>query len=140
MTTLTFAADEAGTFDYMIAARLISPDTRAAFLVALGAALIGAPIVLGLALAAVVAGVVTGTLVLGIGLAGTASGGRGTVPMAIQPTLDQGLALGLLLSGAAFAITGHLPAALVFGGAGLAQLLVTAVTRYSAPPTGQDFL
>jgi len=107
---------------------------------ALGAALIGLPIALGLSLAAVATSIVVGVAVVGLGLAGTATAGRGTIPLSTQMTFDQGLAIGLLLSGLAFALAGDTPAVLLFGLAGLAQLLITAITRYSARPGAQDFL
>jgi len=122
------------------AARLISTDTRSALLVALGAALIAAPIAATLTVPAMVTGVVIGALVVGLGLAGTATGGRGTLPVAAQPAYDQGLGLGLVLSAAGFAAFGDTGALLLFGAAGLLVLAVTAVTRYSARPVGQNFL
>ena len=132
--------DEGDTFGTVTAARLISPDTRSALVVALGAILIGLPIVIGLSLSAIAASVVIGVFVLGLGLAGTAPNGRGTIPVSAQMVFDQGLAFGLLLSGLAFAFSGDTPAVLLFGLAGLVQLSITAVTRYSAAPAGQNFL
>ncbi len=134
------ARDDGGTLENVTAARLISPDTRSALVVALGAILIGVPIVIGLSLSAIAASVVIGVFVLGLGLAGTAANGRGTIPVTTQMVFDQGLAFGLLLSGLAFAFAGDTPAVLLFGLAGLAQLFITAVTRYSAAPAGQSFL
>ena len=124
----------------MTAARLLSPDTRSALIVTLGAILVSAPIVLSLSLAAIAASIVIGVFVLGLGLAGTASGGRGTIPVSTHMVFDQGLAVGLLLSGLAFAFSGDTPAVLLFGLAGLAQLTIAATTRYSASPGAQDFL
>ncbi len=128
------------TFKSVTAARLISPDTRSALVMALGAALIAAPVALGLGLAAIVASVVIGAFVLGLGLAGTAVGGRGTIPLSTQMAFDQGMAIGLLLSGMAFAFAGDAPAVLLFGLAGLVQAGITATTSYSARPAAQDFL
>ena len=59
--------------------------------------------------------------------------------MSAQIAFDQGLAIGLLLSALAFAFAGDTPAVVLFGLVGLAQLIITATTRYSAPAT-QDFL
>ena len=140
VTRLTVHPDEGRTFQKVTAARLISPDTRSALVVALGAILIAIPIVVGLSLASIAASVVIGVFVLGLGLAGTAAGGRGTIPVSTQMVFDQGLAIGLLLSGLAFAFAGDTPAVMLFGLAGLAQLSITAITRYSAPPATQDFL
>ena len=54
--------------------------------------------------------------------------------MSAQATYDRGLALGLMVSGGLFVLYGQLEAAALFAGAGLAALLMTAVTRYSAHP------
>jgi len=126
--------------DCVTAARLISLDTRSALLLALGTALIAVPIVADLSVAAMVAAVAIGALVVGLGLAGTASGGRGTLPVGAQAAYDQGASLGLLLSATAFGVVGDTAALLLFGAGGLVLLAVTAVTRYSAPPAGQNFL
>jgi hypothetical protein len=53
---------------------------------------------------------------------------------------DQGLALGLLLSALAFAIAGDTGAVALFGAVGVAQLIVTATTRYSTRRGAQNFL
>ena len=111
--------------------RLISLDTRSGFLVALGTAILFAPAVLGLTPAAVATGLVLGICVVGLGLAGTAASGRGTIPISAHAAYDQGLALGLLLCGGAFALVGDTLALALFAGAGVFALLVTATTRYS---------
>ena len=122
------------------ASRLISPDTRSALIMGLGTVLIGLPIVAGLSLPATIAGIAIGVCVVGLGLAGTASGGRGTIPVSTQAAYDQGLALGLLLSALAFAVAGDTGAVLLFGVGGLVQLIITATTRYSVRPGARDFL
>lgn len=124
----------------MTVSRLLSPETRSALILGLGTILIGAPIALGFSLAAMVAGIAIGVCVVGLGLAGTASGGRGTIPIRTQASYDQGLALGLLLSALAFAFAGDSGAVLLFGLSGLVQLIITATTRYSVRPGAQDFL
>jgi hypothetical protein len=120
----------------MTIARLISSDTRAGLLVAIGTALLLVPIVVGLSVAAIAAGVMIGVLTVGLGLAGTASSGRGTIPVTAHMVYDQGLAVGLLLSGAVFLLAGEPLATAVFGVAGLFQLVVGGVTRYTANPAG----
>ncbi len=122
------------------ASRLISLDTRAGIQVLLGTLVLFAPIVLSLSLAAMVTGIVLGVAVVGLGLAGTANGGRGTLPVSTQAAYDQGFALGLVLTGGLFAFVGEPVATGVFAPAGLAGLIVAAVTRYSAKPAPQDFL
>lgn len=120
----------------MTFARLISSDTRAGILVAVGTALLLAPIALGLSVAAIAAGVMIGVVTVGLGLAGTATSGRGTIPVSAHMVYDQGLAAGLLLSGGAFLLAGEPPAAVVFGVAGLILLVVGGITRYTATPAG----
>ena len=118
----------------MTFARLISSDTRAGILVAVGTTLLLVPIAIGLSVAAMAAGVMIGVLTVGLGLAGTATSGRGTIPVTAHMVYDQGLAAGLLLSGGVFLLAGEPVAAAVFGVAGLVQLVVGGITRYTATP------
>ena len=120
--------------------RLLSPDTRSGFLVALGTTLMLVPVALGLTPAAVAAAFVTGVLAVGLGLAGTASSGRGTLPVTVQRSYDQGLAIGLVLTSVLFAAVGDMPALALFAAAGLLSLLITGLTRYSAGPATRNFL
>jgi len=124
----------------MTFARLMTLDTRSGFLVALGTTLIVSPVAIGLTAAAAATGIVVGALAVGLGLAGTATAGRGTLPVTVQRAYDQGLAVGLLLTGALFAFTGDLGALALFAAAGLAAVTIAAVTRYSARPAARDFL
>ena len=105
---------------------------RAGLLVVAGSALIGGPFLLGLDAAPLVTGVLIGTLTIALGLAGTEPGGRGTLPLSAQSVYDRGLALGLLLSAGIFALAGQLEAMALFAAAGIAALVMTTVTRYSA--------
>src|SRR5918997_352031 len=114
----------------MTVARLISIDTRSGLLVGLGAAILFAPIALGLSAAAMVVGITIGALAIGLGLAGTAPSGRGTIPVSAHMAYDAGLAFGLLLAAAAFALTGEPAAGGLFAGAGVLQLTLSATTRY----------
>ena len=120
----------------MTFARLISSDTRAGILVTIGTTLLLAPIALGLSVAAIAAGVTIGVFTVGLGLAGTATSGRGTIPVSAHMVYDQGLAAGLLLSGGVFLLASEPVAAVVFGTAGLVQLVVGGITRYTATPAG----
>src|SRR5918998_6233907 len=108
----------------MTVARLISIDTRSGLLVGLGAAILFAPLALGLSAAAMVVGISIGALAIGLGLAGTASSGRGTIPVSAHMAYDAGLAFGLLLTAAAFVVTGDGAAAGLFAAAGALQLTV----------------
>jgi hypothetical protein len=97
-----------------------------------GSALIGVPLLMALGGAPIVTGVLVGTLAIALGLAGTEPGGRGSLPLSAQAVYDRGLAVGLLLSAGIFGLAGEPVAMVLFAGAGLAALFMTAVTRYSA--------
>jgi hypothetical protein len=108
---------------------------RAALLIVAGSVLITGPFLMGLGAAALVTGVIVGTLAVALGLAGTEPGSRGSLPLSAQSVYDRGLALGLLLSAGIFALAGEPGAMALFAAAGIAALVVTSVTRYSARPT-----
>jgi hypothetical protein len=119
----------------MSSTHVISHALRAALLMVAGSALIAGPFVMGLDAAPIVTGVLVGTLAIALGLAGTEPGGRGSLPLSAQSVYDRGLALGLLLSAGIFAIADELGAAALFATAGIAALVMTSVTRYSARAT-----
>jgi len=116
----------------MSGSHIISHELRAALLVAAGSALIGVPFILGLDAAPLVTGVLVGSLAIALGFAGTEPGSRGSLPMSTQAVYDRGLALGLIVSGAIFGLFGEPEAMALFAVAGLAALIMTSVTRYSA--------
>jgi hypothetical protein len=116
----------------MTRSTVIHHALRAGLLVVAGSALIGVPFVLGLEAAPVVTGVIVGTLTVALGLAGTEPGARGSLPLSTQATYDRGLALGLIVSAALFALFGEFEAMALFGVAGVATVITTSVTRYSA--------
>lgn len=105
---------------------------RAGLLVIAGSALIGVPFVLGLEAAPLVTGVIVGALTIALGVAGTEPGTRGSLSLSSQAAYDRGLALGLLVSAVLFALFGEFEAMGLFALAGLAALITTSVTRYSA--------
>jgi hypothetical protein len=116
----------------MTIARLISPALRSGLLMAAGTALIGVPFAVGLDAAAIVTGLAVGVMIVALALAGTESGGRGTLPVSAQAVYDRGIALGLLVVAVVFGLAGELGAALLFATAGMAALIITSITRYSA--------
>ena len=118
-----------------MSSRLINHALRAALLIAAGAALIAGPFLMGLDAAPLVAGVVIGALAIALGLAGTEPGTRGSLPVSAQAVYDRGRALGLIASGGIFVLFDEPQAAALFAGAGLAALVMTSVTRYSAGTT-----
>lgn len=99
---------------------------------AAGTALIGVPFAIGLGAAAIVTGLTIGIFVVALALAGTATEGRGTLPISAQAVYDRGIAFGLLIVALVFGIAGDLGGALLFATAGVAALIVTSITRYSA--------
>jgi hypothetical protein len=111
---------------------VISHALRAGLLVVAGSALIGVPFILGLEAAPLVTGVLVGSIAIALGLAGTEPGARGSLPLSTQAVYDRGLALGLILSAGLFALFGQWEAMGLFALAGLAALIMTSVTRYSA--------
>jgi hypothetical protein len=121
------------SLDYTLTiARLISPALRSGLLMAAGTALIGVPFAVGLGAAAIVTGLTVGVFVVALALAGTATEGRGTLPISAQAVYDRGIAVGLLIVALLFGVAGDLGAALLFATAGVAALIVTSITRYSA--------
>jgi hypothetical protein len=118
----------------MTVLRLISPGARAGLLVAAGVGLIAGPALLGAGSAALITGLVLGALTIELGVAGTATEGRGTLPISAHAVYDRVLALGLFLAALIFGLTGEADAAPVFAAAGALALVVTSITRYSARP------
>jgi hypothetical protein len=115
--------------------RLISPALRSALILATGLALITVPLFIGLEAAAVTTALVVGVLMVALALAGTETSGRGTLPVSAQAVYDRGLAVGLMAVAALFGLSGEPSAMLLFATAGIATLIVTAITRYSARPS-----
>jgi hypothetical protein len=114
--------------------RLISTSLRSGLLMSAGTALIAVPFVIGLGPAAVTTGIGIGGVMVALALAGTEPTGRGTIPVSAQAVYDRGIALGLVLVAIVFALAGEIAPTLVFAAAGLAALIVTSITRYSATP------
>jgi hypothetical protein len=114
--------------------RLIPLALRSGLLMLAGAGLIAAPFALGLEAAAIVTAVGVGGIMVALALAGTDTSGRGTLPVSAHAVYDRGIAVGLLLTAAVFAAANQSEAALLFGIAGAAALIVTSITRYSARP------
>jgi hypothetical protein len=118
----------------MTTSRHFSYAMRSSVLMTAGLGLIAAPLLIELGTAALVTGVAIGIVMVALALAGTEASGRGTLPVSAQAEYDRGLTLGLLLVAVIFAIAEGAEAALVFGAAGLAALIVTSITRYTARP------
>jgi hypothetical protein len=115
----------------MTLARIVSTALRPGLLIGVGSALMMLPVVLGMAPSVAVTGIAIGGLAIALGIAGTASEGRGTLPVSAQAVYDRGLALGLLAIAILYGVIGDQAALLLFGGSGLAVLTVATTTRYS---------
>ena len=116
----------------MSRSHVIAHALRSGLLVVAGSALIAVPFLLGLGAAPIVTGVLVGSIAVALGGAGTEPGSRGSLPLSSQAAYDRGLALGLILSAGLFLLFGELAAMALFAAAGLAALIMTSVTRYSA--------
>ncbi len=101
---------------------------------AAGIGLIAGPALLGAGSAALITGLVLGALAVELGVAGTATEGRGTLPISAHAVYDRALAFGLFVAAAIFGLTGETSVAPVFAAAGALALVVTSITRYSASP------
>lgn len=118
----------------MTVLRLIPLALRSGLLMLAGTALIVSPFLLELDSSALVTAVGIGGVMVALGLAGTDTSGRGTLPVSAHAVYDRGIALGLVLVAVVFTVADQAEAALVFGIAGVAALIVTSITRYSARP------
>ena len=113
---------------------------RSALLIPLGVAIPVTAALLSLSEAAQVSGLAIAILVVGLGLAGTASSGRGTVPVSQQAGYDLGLALGLAGAAVLFALVGDAPAVALFAGFGVLTLMINLFTRYTPGRRTENFL
>ena len=129
-----------GYVGFVSSTRLISADMRSALLVAVGVAIPASAALLSLSEAAQVAGLAIAILVVGLGLAGTASSGRGTVPVTQQSGYDLGLAVGLAGAAVLFALVGDAPAVALFGGFAALTMLINLLTRYTPARRTENFL
>ena len=135
MTDITHRTRERRSLESAVTSfRLIPLALRSGLLMFVGTGLIVIPLIIGLGPAPVATGIAIGGVVVALALAGTETSGRGTLPVSAQAVYDRGVAVGLLLVALVFAIGGEPLAALVFGVTGLAALVVTSITRYSARP------
>jgi hypothetical protein len=120
----------------MTLARLISYPTHGAFEILLGTGIMALPFVIGLPTAALITAVVIGALLFGLGVSATDVGERGTLPINAHAAYDAGIALGLTLVGIVFGVAGSGLALAFFVGAGLIELGLASLTRYSPATLG----
>ena len=113
---------------------------RSALLIAVGVAIPATAALVSLSDAALVAGFAIAILVVGLGIAGTASSGRGTIPVSQQAGYDLGLGAGLASAAVLCAFTGDEPAVDLFGGFAALMMLINLVTRYTPCRRTENFL
>jgi len=105
--------------------RTISLPTHAALELALGIALLAAPLALGLEPAGLVAAVSLGVLMVGLALAGTDS-----LPLSTHQAFDLALVAALGGGGIALALAGEPAAGLLLALTGGLQLALLTLTRW----------
>jgi len=97
--------------------------------------LIAAPFALGLSIDATITAVVIGALLLGLAISATDTQGRGTLPISAHAAYDAAIALVLVGAAIVFGVGGQETALIFLLAAGIAQLVLNAVTRYSPART-----
>lgn len=112
----------------MSALRLFSLPTHAVIELISGLALMGAPFLLGFGAAGTVVAVAFGILIVGLAL-----GGAEDIPVSAHIAIDQALVIAFLAGAVALVLAGDSAAGAVFLAAGVAQLVLTATTRYTRP-------
>jgi hypothetical protein len=108
--------------------RLFSLPTHAVLELLCGVALLGSPFALAFGTAGTVVAFGLGVLLVGLAL-----GGADDLPISTHVAFDQALTVVLLAAAVALALTGDRVAASALLAAGVAQLALTATTRYSRP-------
>jgi hypothetical protein len=97
-------------------------------------ALICAPFALGLSVDATITAAVLGTLLFGLAVSATGDD-RGTLPISAHAAYDAAIGLVLVVSALIFGATGEAAALIFLLAAGIAQLLLNSITRYSPART-----
>jgi hypothetical protein len=94
-------------------------------------ALIAVPFAIGLSLDATITAVAVGIILFGLAVSATDSEGRGTLPISAHATYDAAVAFVLVGAAIVFGIAGEVPALAFLLAAGIAQLTLNGLTRYS---------
>jgi hypothetical protein len=94
-------------------------------------ALIGVPFTIGLSINATITAALLGILLFGLAVSATATEGRGTLPISAHATYDAAVALVLVAAAVVFGFAGETAALVFLLAAGIAQLTLNALTRYS---------
>ena len=94
-------------------------------------ALIAVPFAIGLSIDAMITAAAVGIVLMGLAVSATDTDGRGTLPISAHATYDAAIALVLVGSAVVFGFAGDIPALLFLLAAGIAQLTLNGLTRYS---------
>ncbi len=94
-------------------------------------ALIGVPFAIGLSLDATITAVAVGIILFGLAVSATDSEGRGTLPISAHATYDAAVAFVLVGAAVVFGLAGEVPALAFLLAAGIAQLILNGLTRYT---------
>lgn len=94
-------------------------------------ALLLVPFAIGLSFGATVTAAVIGSLLFGLAISGTASDGRGTLPLSAHAAFDSLLAFLLIAAAVAFGIAGDQLALALLLAIGALQLVLNSTTSYS---------
>ena len=109
----------------------VSYPLHAALELLTATALIGVPFTIGLSINATITAALLGILLFGLAVSATATEGRGTLPISAHATYDAAVALVLVGAAVVFGLAGETPALVFLLAAGIAQLTLNALTRYS---------
>ena len=109
----------------------VSYPLHAALELITATALIGMPFALGLSADATITAAALGIVLFGLAVSATDSEGRGTLPISAHATYDAAVALVLVGAGIVFGLAGEVAALVFLLVAGVAQLTLNGLTRYS---------
>ena len=104
---------------------------HAAIELAIAGCLILLPYAAGLSAPAVMVGIAAGGLLAGLAISGSASQGRGTIPLSAHAVYDWAIATGLVCAGIVLGFVSGPAALIIFFAAGAAELALSASTTYS---------
>ena len=107
-------------------------EFHAALELALAAALILVPYLIGLPPGSVMVGIGVGALLAGLAIAGSDPRGRGGLALSAHAAYDWGVATGLVCTGIILGLASGPGPLILFLAAGLAEFTLAASTSYSA--------
>ena len=109
----------------------VSFSLHAALELVTATALIAVPFAIGLSIDATITAAVVGIVLFGLAVSATDTQGRGTLPISAHAAYDAGVALVLIGAAIVFGLAGEVPALVFLLTAGIAQLVLNGLTRYS---------